>query len=103
MIQEPREIRYPTRELAHIEVYGGTLPAMWANLRDISTSGACIEWSQSGHTELSEGSLIRMTVTLSALNKSHSVSAKVVWQSGLKVGVKFLKESELLSAMMQTG
>ena len=99
MYKEMRSDRFPTNEEAHIEVYGGAAPAMWARLKDISNTGACIECTDESYSELGEGALIRMTINLSQLKKSHSISAQVVWLSGLKMGVKFLKESQLVEAM----
>lgn len=91
-------IRYETREKASIEVYGRTGNII-ASLRNISTTGACVEWSLDG-VPLEKGDLVRMTVILKAVNRKHNLNAEVVWRDGNKSGVSFIKSEEVLEKMV---
>lgn len=90
--------RYPTKEVAQLEVYGhiGTLVA---NVRNLSTSGAFLEVSK-GEYIPKKGDLLSMTVKLSSLHREHNVSAEVIWSSGLGLGICFINKGEVLERMM---
>lgn len=89
--------RYETKEKASLEIYGkgGQLVA---ELRNLSVTGACIEWSQEDF-DLSKGDLVRMTVVLKAMNRKHNINAEVVWVEGKRSGVNFIKYDEILDRM----
>lgn len=90
--------RYPTKEIAHLEVYGhiGTLEA---NVKNLSTSGALLEVSKGDYVP-KKGDLLSMTVKLSSLQREHNVSAEVVWSNGLGLGICFINKGEVLERMM---
>lgn len=93
--------RYPTKEKASIEIYGRNGNFI-AELRNLSVTGALLEWSQS-EVSVQKGDLVRMTVVLRALNRRHNLNAEVVWTEGNKTGVNFIKSSEVLEKMMEKG
>ena len=90
--------RHPTRELASVQFYGkdGTLVA---NIRNLSKTGMCIQWTHS-NIEVEKGDLVRMTVVLKALNRKHHVTAEVVWKKGRMGGLNFLGQDAVLEKMM---
>lgn len=91
--------RYSTREKAALEVYGkpGTVIA---DVRNLSASGACLEWTQND-VLLKQGDVIRLTVFLRTLNRKHNLSAEVVWRDGNKSGISFLRSDQVLSKMVE--
>lgn len=91
--------RFSTKERASLEVYGkpGTVIG---DLKNLSASGACIEWTQA-EVEIKEGDLVRMTVFLKALNRKHNLSAEVVWRSGNRSGVTFINSDQVLTKMSE--
>lgn len=90
--------RYLTREKAEVEVYGRSGQIV-AHLRNLSKTGACLEWFENS-TEVNKGDLIRMTVNLKNIGRSHQVNAEVVWREGNKSGVNFIKSEEVLDRLM---
>ena len=91
--------RYPTREKASIEIYGKS-GSFIAELKNVSVTGACLEWSQEG-MELHAGDLLRVTVILKVVNRRHNLNAQVVWKNGKKSGVNFLKSAEVLEKILE--
>lgn len=91
--------RYPTKEVAHLEVYGhiGTL---MANVRNLSTSGAFLEVVSQGDYVPQKGDLLSMTIKLSTLQREHNVSAEVVWSKDFGLGICFINKGEVLERMM---
>lgn len=92
-------IRYTTKEKASLEIYGRS-GNIEADLRNLSATGACLEWSQDD-VSLEKGDLVRMTVTLKALNREHNVNAEVVWREGNKTGLTFIRSEEVIEKMME--
>lgn len=90
--------RYQTKEKASVEVYGrsGNIIAF---LKDLSVTGACLEWSQED-VSLEKGDLVRVTVVLKAVNRRHNLNGEVVWRDGKKSGINFIKSDEVLEKMM---
>ena len=90
--------RYFTKEKAQFEVYGksGTIIA---DMKNLSTSGACLEWTQDD-VNLNRGDLVRVTVYLKSLNRKHNLSAEVIWRDGKKTGVTFIRADQLLDKMV---
>jgi hypothetical protein len=95
--------RYPTRELAHIEVYGRAESAT-VLMKNLSATGAYLEWEKS-LLDFKVGDLIRMRIHLNSLNRSHSISAEIRWisenpedQKG--VGVQFIRSDEVISKLI---
>jgi hypothetical protein len=90
--------RYATKEKASIEIYGRSGNFI-AQLKNVSVTGACLEWYQDD-IPLEKGDLIRMTVVLRALNRRHNVNGEVVWNDGKMTGVNFIKSNEVIGKMM---
>lgn len=93
--------RYTTKEKASIEIYGRS-GSFIVDLRNLSITGALIEWTQED-LNLEKGDLLRMTVILKALNRRHNLNAEVVWRDGKKTGINFIKTDEILEKMMDRG
>jgi len=83
--------RYNTKETAQIEVYGRN-GKVFCKLGNLSESGAFLEIVNSNYVPRS-GDLIRITVLLRQLNKTHVVDAESVWARGLGLGICFLKRT----------
>lgn len=98
MIEKPAK-RFTTKEKAAIEIYGKT-GQLIASLRNLSATGACIEWHH-GDAEISQGDLIRMTIVLKTLNRRHHVNAEVVWREGNRSGVSFIASDRVLDRLLE--
>lgn len=94
----PNTERHLTRERAYLEIYGrmGTLVA---ELKNLSATGAFLE-IQHGDYIPRKGDLIRVTVPLETLGRTHSVNAEVIWGKSLGVGVCFLNRHETMTKML---
>nr|AIA16684.1 PilZ domain protein [uncultured bacterium] len=92
-----RAQRYPTKENAHLEIYGRG-GKIYCRLINLSTSGAYLEIVSSNHSPR-KGDILRMTVSLKQINKSHILDAEVVWAKGLGVGVRFIKSEEVIEKL----
>ncbi len=90
--------RFPTSEIAHIEIYGRMGKAL-ARLKNLSTTGAFLELQNSGYVP-KKGDLIRATVHLHQIGRSRVIDAEVIWTRGIGFGVCFVKKTELLSRMI---
>ncbi|MGZ3771013.1 MAG: PilZ domain-containing protein [Bdellovibrio sp.] len=93
--------RFKTKEVAQIEVYGH-IGILVANLKNISQTGAFLEVKQGTYVP-QKGDLLNMTVTLDDLQRTHNVSAEVVWCSGMGLGICFINKEEILERMMAKG
>lgn len=91
--------RYETREKASIEIYGKSGNFV-AQLRNLSVTGACLEWIHED-VNLLKGDLIRITVVLRAINRRHNVSGEVVWTNGRATGINFIKSTQVLEKIME--
>lgn len=91
--------RFVTREKASLEVYGKSGTVI-ASLKNLSLSGACLEWTQGG-VEIEKGDVLRVTVFLKALNRRHNISAEVIWREGNQSGVTFLKPDQVLDKVIE--
>lgn len=89
--------RYNTKETAQIEVYGRN-GKVFCKLGNLSESGAFLEIVNSNYVPRS-GDLIRITVLLRQLNKTHVVDAEIVWARGLGLGICFLKRTQLVEKL----
>lgn len=94
-------VRYQTKEKASLEIYGRS-GNITGQLKNLSVTGACLEWSQE-EVNLEKGDLVRMTVVLMSLNRRHDVNAEVVWVDGKTTGLNFIKSDEVLEKMMERG
>lgn len=93
--------RYPTKETAHIEVYGH-IGILVAHLKNLSQTGAFLEVSNGDYVP-QKGDLLNMTVSLKDLQRTHNVSAEVVWSKGLGLGICFINKDQILERMMAKG
>ena len=90
--------RFSTNEKAHVEIYGHS-GSVYANLRNLSQTGAFLEVSKGNYVPR-KGDLLNLTVALTSLQKSHNLAAEVVWSRGLGLGVCFITKDEVLERMM---
>lgn len=86
--------RYPTQEMADIEIYGHTTK-LRAVMRNLSMTGAGLEILGSDRP-LRKGDLVNITVQLDSIAKVHNVDAEVVWASGQGLGVCFMKKDQVV-------
>ncbi len=91
-------LRFPTKEKASVEIYGKA-GKLFADLANISRTGACLEYPIDD-TPVRRGDLLRLTVELPNVGRRHFISAEVVWRTGKRTGVLFLKPEELLDRMV---
>ncbi len=91
--------RFMTRENAMIEIYGRNGQVI-CSVRNLSATGACIEWNQEG-SEMKIGDMIRMTVILKSVGKKHHVNAEVVWRDGNRSGVSFIPSNQVLDKLIE--
>lgn len=96
---ESPAVRRPTKEIASVEVYGQR-GQMIMSLKNMSASGACLEWKHTD-VEVKAGDLIRMTVVLKSLNRKHYVNAEVVWTKGNRSGVSFIPSEKILEKLIE--
>src|SRR4051812_40939751 len=94
-----RAERFPTKEKASVKIYGKT-GHLIASVKNLSKTGACLEWPEGLDLEIQQGDLIRMTVILKALNRRHQLSAEVVWTDGKQTGVTFIAAESVLEKMV---
>ncbi len=89
--------RFNTKEIAQLEVYGrmGKVTCKMANL---SQSGAFLEIINSTYLP-KKGDLVRVTILLRQINKTHVVDAEIIWCRGLGLGLNFLKKNNLLEKL----
>ncbi len=86
--------RYPTQEVADIEIYGNT-KKLRAVMKNLSKTGAGLE-VVGKDLPIKKGDLINITIQLSSLAKTHNVDAEVVWSDGLALGVSFVSKDEVV-------
>lgn len=90
--------RYPTKEKAHIEVYGH-IGSLGAHLKNISETGAFLEVHEGDYIP-QKGDLLNLTVTLESLKKTYNLAAEVIWSQGMGLGICFINKDEILERMM---
>lgn len=89
----PPPKRFPTREPAHIEVYG-RFGKIYCKMGNLSKKGAFFEIISSNFIPR-KGDLVRITVNLKQLNRNHTLDGEVIWCKGLAMGLMFLKQEIL--------
>ncbi len=89
--------RYYTKEMAQVEVYG-RMGKIFCKMSNLSQSGAFLEIINSNHMPRS-GDLVRITVLLRQINKTHVVDAEIIWSRGLGLGLNFLKKTDLIEKL----
>ena len=98
MTGNPTTERHQTRERAYLEIYGRT-GTLIAELKNLSSTGAFIEILQGDYIPR-KGDLVRVTVPLETLGRTHSVNAEVIWGKSLGVGICFLNRQETMTKML---
>lgn len=85
--------RFPTKEHAQFEVYGkaGTVHCRLANL---SATGALLEII-TAKNKPQQGDIIRISVNLRQINKTHALDAEIVWCKEKGLGIAFLKKDQI--------
>ncbi len=89
--------RFVTKELAQLEVYG-RMGKIFCKMANLSQSGAFFEIINSNYIPRT-GDLVRITILLRQINKSHFIDAEIVWCKGLGFGLSFLTKDLLLAKL----
>lgn len=89
--------RFTTKELAQLEVYG-RMGKVFCRMSNLSKSGAFFEIINSNFNP-KVGDLVRITVLLRQINKTHIIDAEVVWSRGLGLGLCFIKKNDLVGKL----
>ena len=95
--ETPSAKRFFTKELAQIEVYG-RMGKVFCKMANLSQSGAFFEIINSNYMPRS-GDLVRVTVLLRQINKTHILDAEIVWCKGLGLGLNFLRKDQLMEKL----
>jgi hypothetical protein len=90
--------RHQTSERAYLEIYG-RMGTLIAELKNLSSTGAFLEILQGDYIPR-RGDLIRVTVPLETVGRTHSVNAEVIWGKSLGVGICFLNRQETMTKML---
>ena len=94
---QPPLKRFLTKELAQIEVYG-RMGKIFCKMANISQSGAFFEIINSNYMPRS-GDLVRVTILLRQINKTHVIDGEIIWCKGLGIGLTFLKKETLVEKL----
>lgn len=89
--------RHLTKEPARIEVYGKR-EVLFCRMNNLSSTGAFFEVLNSLYIP-KIGDIVRVTINLKQVNKTHIINGEVVWFKGTGLGVSFLKQKELLEKL----
>jgi hypothetical protein len=89
--------RHYTREHATVEVYGKS-GRVHCKMNNLSTTGAFFETINTGYT-LKQGDIVRVTINLRQINKTHTLHGEVVWNKGLGLGVAFIKQKDVFKKL----
>ncbi len=91
--------RFLTQELAQIEIFGkaGQILTKMAN---VSTTGAFFEIINASITPKKDD-LVRITINLRAVKRTHIIDAQIVWCKGMGLGVEFLNRDEMNQKISQ--
>lgn len=85
--------RHPTNETAIVEIYGRS-GKLYCRMNNLSTTGAFFEVTNAYHTP-KKGDLVRVTISLKQIGKTHTVHGQIMWCRGLGMGVAFIKNKDL--------
>ena len=95
----PSAKRHVTNEPAIVEVYGRT-GKIFCRMNNLSTSGAFFEITNSYHTPR-QGDVVRVTINLKQLGKTHTLHGQIIWCRGLGLGVAFIKSKALYKKIVK--
>jgi PilZ domain len=84
--------RFLTQELAQIEVFG-RIGKIFCKMGNLSTSGAFFEVISSNYMP-KQKDLVRLTIQLRTIKKTHVIDAEVVWCKGLGIGLQFITSEQ---------
>ncbi len=98
MLNDATTDRHLTQERAYLEIFG-RMGTLIAEMKNLSVTGAFLEIIQGDYIP-QRGDLIRVTIPLESLGRTHSVNAEVVWGKSLGVGVSFLNRQETMTKML---
>jgi len=93
-----RASRYDTQEFATMEVYG-RMGRITAKMKNLSLTGSGFEIIRSDYFP-QKGDMLRITIPLRSVNRTHVVDAEIIWTRGMLFGVAFLKRQEVITRMM---
>lgn len=85
--------RYPTREVAGVEIYGRT-GRLTVRMRNLSASGARLEIIR-GETTPQTGDILKITIQLKEVGRTHKIDGEVVWLGKGALGVQFIKKEDV--------
>lgn len=89
--------RFITKENAQLEIYGRP-GKIYCRMTNLSQTGAFLEIVNAKYTP-KPGELLRMTILLRQVNKTHTLDAEIVWSKGLGLGVVFIKKDQLFEKL----
>ncbi len=89
--------RFLTKEHAQIEIYG-RMGKVFCRVANLSVTGAFLEIINAKYVP-KPGELIRMTVLLRQVNKTHTLDAEIIWSKGLGLGISFIKKEQLFEKL----
>ncbi len=89
--------RFFTKENAQLEIYG-RLGKIYCRMTNLSQTGAFLEIVNAKYTP-KPGELLRMTILLRQVNKTHTIDAEIVWSKGLGLGINFIKKDQLFEKL----
>ena len=89
---QPVAKRFQTREPARVEIVGKKA-VLFCRMNNLSKTGAFFEIMNS-HFTPRRGEIVRVTVNLKQIKKTHVINGEVVWAKGLGFGVVFTKHNE---------
>ncbi len=91
--QEPNTVakRYRTQELVHVEICGRQNNKIFCKLENLSTTGSSLKII-SAKLIPRPNDIIKITVDLKTINKTHTLYARIVWINGLNLGATFTKQ-----------
>lgn len=91
--------RHLTNETAFLEIYGRSGKIL-CKMNNLSTTGAFFEIVNS-HITPRKGDVVRITVNLKKLNKSHVLHGQIIWNKGLGIGIAFMKTQDLVKLVVK--
>ena len=89
--------RFLTKEHAQLEIYG-RIGKIFCRVANLSVTGAFLEIINAKQMP-KPGELIRMTILLRQVNKTHTLDAEIIWSKGLGIGIAFIKKEQLFEKL----
>ena len=91
--------RHTTREHVTVEVYGKS-GKTHCRMSNLSVTGAFLEIMNTGYHP-KKGDVVRVTINLRQINKTHTLHGEIVWNKGLGLGVAFLKQQDVFKKLVK--